>query len=95
MLELTGSWWHLTLIFALEGYFRIFLAQAIPFEWLYLATLFLVWYYVTILGHGLISRSWVQGQGHGSAKDVACNSETTGWKLLGLDRNIRCDDTRK
>jgi len=38
------------------------------------------------LHHGWVSRSWVQRQGHGSEKAVACNSKTTGWKLLRLDR---------
>jgi len=39
-----GSWWHL--IFDLENYFRIFLIQAIPFKWLYLATSFSVWRFI-------------------------------------------------
>jgi len=39
-----------------------------------------------------MSRSWVQGQGHGSAKAVVCDSEAAGWKLLGRDQNI-CYDT--
>jgi len=43
MLEVVESWWHLTLTFDLYSYFHIFPAQAIPFEWLYLATSFLVW----------------------------------------------------
>jgi len=40
------------------------------------------------LGHGSVSWSWVQGQGHGNERAVACNSKTTGRKLLGIDRNI-------
>jgi len=82
MLEVTGSWWHLTLIFDLESYFRIFPAQAIPFEWLYLETSFLYGDTASeYLGHGSVSSSWVQGQGHSSAKAVACNSKTTHWKM--------------
>jgi len=45
------------------------------------------------LGHGSVSRSCIQGQGHGSEKAVACNSKTTGRKSLGLDRNICYDNT--
>jgi len=44
------------------------------------------------LGHVSVSRSWVQGQGHGSEKAVACNSITTGRKLLGLDWNVCYDN---
>jgi len=45
------------------------------------------------IGHVRVSRSWVQGQDHGSEKSVAC--KTTGWKLIGLDRNICYDNTRR
>jgi len=79
----------LTLTVDLESYYRIFPAQAMPFEWLYIATSF--WYidtFLEYLGTGSVSRSRVQSQGHSSAKAVACNSKTTGRKLLGLDRNI-------
>jgi len=44
------------------------------------------------LGHNSVSRSWVQG--HGSENAVACNSKTTGRKLLGLDWNICYDNAR-
>jgi len=39
------SGWKL-MTFDFESYFRIFLIQAIPFEWLDLATSFLVWRYI-------------------------------------------------
>jgi len=42
-----------------------------------------------------VSRSWVQGQGHGSAKAVACNSKKLVgiyWGLIG--RNICYDSAR-
>jgi len=74
-------------------YFRTFPAQAIPFEWLY----FSFWYDDTFseyLGHSSVSRSFVPRQGHGSAKAVACNSKTTGWKLLGPDWKICYDNAQ-
>jgi len=77
MLEVVKSWWHSTLTFDLESYFRIFSAQA--FEWLYLATLFSVWRYVFIHLHGSVSGSMVQCQGHGSNKAVARNSIKNYW----------------
>jgi len=72
----------------LWSYFRIFPAQVIPFEWLYLANSFLVWGYIF-----RTSRSWfsfkvmIQGQGHGSAKAVACKSNllvANCWGLIGI-----------
>jgi len=39
------------------------------------------------LGHGSVSRSWVQSQGHSDSK-------TTGRKSLGLDRNICYDNAQ-
>jgi len=78
-----------------ESYIRIFPAQAILLEWLYLATSFLVrWYIFRISRSGSVSRSSAQGQGHRSAKAVACYSKTTGWKPLRLDRNICYDNAR-
>jgi len=94
-LEVLRSWWHLTLTFDLESYFRILqlrLYLSNGFTWqLY------VWYGDTssdYLGHSLVSKSWVQGQDHSSAKAVACNSKTTGRKLLELDQNICYDNAR-
>jgi len=75
--------------FDLDSHFHIFLIQAIPVEWLYLATSFFVWRYIF-----KISRSWVQGQGHISEKVIVCNSKTTGPKLLGLGRNICYNNAR-
>jgi len=54
-LEVVESWWHLTLTFDLESYLRIFLIQAIPFEWLYLATSFLVWSYIFRISRSQLS----------------------------------------
>jgi len=71
MLEVFGSWWHLTLTFDLESYFSIFLIQAIPFKWLYLATSFSVWRYIFRISRSLFrfkvmglrsrSRQWKSG----------------------------------
>jgi len=44
MVNATSGWKLVTFDLDLESYFQIFLALAmIPFEWLYLTTLFLVW----------------------------------------------------
>jgi len=88
-LEVLGSWWHLTLTFDLESYFCTFSTQAIPLQWLDLATSFSIWRYSSeYLGHGSVLRSWIQVQSHGSEKAVACNSKTAHRKLLGLDREL-------
>jgi len=73
MLEVFGSWLHLTV--DLESYFRILLIQAIPFEWLDLATLFSVWRYILKISTSQFSFKVM----------VACNSKTTDQKLLGRD----------
>jgi len=83
-------WKLVTFDLDLESYFRIFPAHAIPF-----ATSFLVWRYIFRISRSLFSfKVMVQGQGHGSAKAVACSSKTTGQKLLGLDQNICYNNAR-
>jgi len=92
-LEVVGSWWHLTLTYDLESYFRIFSAQTIPLQWLELETSFLVWRYIFRISMSRFSFK-VQDQVHGSKKAVACNSKTTGQKLVGYDRNVCYDNAR-
>jgi len=45
------------------------------------------------LSRTCVSKSWVQGQGHGSVKVAACNSKTTARKMLRLDCNMCYDNT--
>jgi len=72
-----------------------FLIQIIPFEWLYIAISFLFGDTSSeYLAHGSVSGSWLQSQGHTCEKAIACNSNTTGRKLLGLDQNICYDNAR-
>jgi len=81
--------------FDFENFFRIFSIQATTVEWLYLAISFSDGCTSSeYLGHIRVSRSWVQGQGHGSEKAVACNSKTTGRKLPGLERDVCYDNDR-
>jgi len=91
ILEVHGwNWWH-----SIFSYFRIFSAQATPFERLYIATSFSVWRYIFRTSRSRsVSRLLVQCQDHSSEKAVACNSKTNGQKLLGLDRNICYDSAR-
>jgi len=92
MVNARNDWKLVT--FDFESCFRIFLIQAIHFEWLYLATSFSVWRYIF-----RISKSWfsfkviIKGQGHGKEKAVTCNSKTTGRKVLGRDRNNCYDNS--
>jgi len=87
-----GSDWKLvTFDLDLESYFRFFpstgytFRMALPSNFIFSM---MIHYQNIYLGHGSVSKSWVQGQGHGSANAVACNSITTGRKLLGLDQKI-------
>jgi len=78
--------WQLILTFGLGNYLHIFKTRL--YERLDPAISSSVWKYVCgISGRIRVSRSWVQGQGHGSEKAVACNSKTTGPIWLGLDWN--------
>jgi len=43
------------------------------------------------LRHRSVSKSSVQGEGHGSEKAVTCNSNTTGRQSLAFDGNICYD----
>jgi len=89
MLEVIGSWWHLTFTLDPESYFRIFPAQAIPFEWLYRATLFLVWWYIFTIPRSQFSFKVMGSRSRSrQCKAVVCNSKTTGRKLPGLGQNI-------
>jgi len=64
MLEVTGSWWHLTL----KAIIVRFAIQTVTFEWLYLATLFSVWRYI-----------FSRVQFHGSKVTAAKNSCAQLW----------------
>jgi len=93
MLEVIGSWWHLSLTFWPWELYAYFSNLGYIF-WMTLPSNFIFSFRDTsseYLTHSLVWRSLVQGQGDSSEKAVACNSETTGWKLLGIDWNI-CHD---
>jgi len=78
------SWWHMTLTFDLESYFHTFPAQAIPFAWLYLATSFLMWWYIFKMSRSRFSfkvmgpRSRSRQHKSCSMQLKSCWSETAG-----------------
>jgi len=91
-LEVGDIWQRPSILIAIFGFFS---AQAIPFEFLYLATSFLVWWYIFRISRsqfcfkvmGPRSRSWLQ-------KAVACNEKNRSQTLLELDGNICYDNAR-
>jgi len=85
MVNARSAWKLVT--FDLESYFRSLSIQAVYCEWLDLAAPFLVWRYIFRISKSHESTR-VKSQRHGSEKTIACNSKTTGRKLLGLDRNM-------
>jgi len=94
-LKVIQSWWHLSLTFNLDNYFRAFLISAICFKYIYIATLFSVRRYIFRISKSEFSFK-VMGSKPKSRqrKSGSMQLKTTRWKLLGLDRNICYDNAR-
>jgi len=72
MLEVVGSWCHLTLTFKLESYFRILLIQAIPIPSNFIFGVEIVSEY---LGHSSVSRP-------GLDRDISYDNAQSNTELL-------------
>jgi len=75
------SGWKLV-TFDLESYFRTFSIQAILNGLTYQSYFQFGNTSSEYLGHSSVSRSWVQGQGYGNEKAVACNTKNYCLKIV-------------
>jgi len=75
--------------------FVFFPVHALLFEWLDLATSFIVWRYIFRISRTHSSfKVMGSSQGHSCEKAVTCDSKNTGEKLMELDHSMCYDNTR-
>jgi len=79
--------------FDLLSYFHPFAIQPVYFEWLDLATSFLIWRYIFRISTSWFSFKVMGPRSRSRQQVVVCNSKTICRKLLGLDRNVSYDNT--